>query len=515
MNITKLGIVSNISFNSSYNNLLTFSNINEQFNYFNSKCKFMMYDNFSYLRNEKSTPIRVDIEADELFDCNYIMYQNSNYSNKWFYGFINSVEYRGDGISFIYFSEDIFQSWQFEYNFKKCFVEREHVTDDTRYNNTIPENIETGDLVITSSKNAIPESITGEIGSVNIFVGVTTLPYSDDFGDELKTELNQICSVHNPGFFGGSLNGLYFLDCGNIILQDQNTISGKLNSIMDIYTRSKVSTINAVSMIFLSFPFPSSKFSNTYNIDGIENTYVGYTPSNNKLYCYPYCYEEIISPSGSTILKYENMVSSTSIKCSFTFGPNSSFGIWVDGYSEFTKFGSLNKVSPFPMGSWTFDAWASWVQQNGLSYVIGLASQTIGLGSSIVSMNPFSIASGITGIGQSMAQTMAKTREADKLVGSASSPDFWFATQNIGWYPVIVRKQVKAEYARSIDEYFSRYGYKVNRVKIPNINTRNNFNYVKTNGAIISGNVPEYAINKMCEIMDSGVTFWHNQNIGG
>ena len=507
-------ILKGVPFNSDGENLLTFNSITEQTNYFQSLAKFPVTNDFSYMRKEVNTPIRIDIEADKLYDCNYIMFRNDNYSNKWFYAFINHVEYVADGTSFIYFTDDLYQSWQFDFVFKKCFVEREHVTNDSKYANTVPENLELGDLIITNTKTAAPEGITSVLNfDPHIFIGATNLPYDINHPDlDIKGILEAQCTVIKPGFYSGALNGLYFLDCGSIMLQEQDVIAGKMNSIINIYNTSQY-TIDSISMIFVSPPVTNEKYIDQYDIDPIPNTYSGYTPQNNKLYCYPYTYMSIEGPQGRIDLKYEDFSTSTKIKSGFSFGAKPTYGIWVDNYKEYTEYSVFNAVSPFPVGSWTFSAWTNWVNQNGLSAVLGMVSQTVGLGASIVSLNPTAIAGGIAGIGSSMAKMTEQAKMPDGLKGSAANPDFWFAANN--WIPDLVRRQIKPEYARIIDEYFTRYGYKVNRVKVPNINTRSNFNYVKTIDAIVAGNAPENARNYLAGLLNKGVTFWHTSNIGG
>lgn len=42
---------------------------------------------------------------------------------------------------------DVFQTWQFDFTYLKSFVERKHVTDDTRGKHTILENLEFGEYV--------------------------------------------------------------------------------------------------------------------------------------------------------------------------------------------------------------------------------------------------------------------------------------------------------------------------------------------------------------------------------
>ena len=71
---------------------------------------------------------------------------------------------------------------------------------------------------------------------------------------------------------------------------------------------------------------------------------------------------------------------------------------------------------------------------------------------------------------------------------------------------------IKQEYAKIIDDFFSMYGYKVNEVKIPNITGRQNWNYVKTIDCNLLGDIPQEDMQKLKDIFNSGVTFWHNPN---
>ena len=126
-------------------NQLTFSNINAQTNYFTSLPNLEI-ENCSYQR--KDNIIRWPAHIDSLLNYNYVMYKNNNYSNKWFYAFIEKMEYNNDGLTDITIKQDVFQTWQFDLVYKKMFVEREHVSSDQIGEHTIPEGLETGELVI-------------------------------------------------------------------------------------------------------------------------------------------------------------------------------------------------------------------------------------------------------------------------------------------------------------------------------------------------------------------------------
>lgn len=70
------------------------------------------------------------------------------------------------------------------------------------------------------------------------------------------------------------------------------------------------------------------------------------------------------------------------------------------------------------------------------------------------------------------------------------------------------RKSVSAERAKVIDDYFTMYGYKINRVKTPNIHARKSHTYVKTIGCHIVANLCNEDATKIESIFDNGVTFW-------
>jgi len=103
---------------------LTFTNKNQQFNYF-SNLENLEINRISYQR--KDSVIRYPGHIDSLLEYNYCMYQNDNYSNKWFYAFIVSMEYVNDSMTNIYIKTDVFQTWQFDLIYKQSFIEREMI----------------------------------------------------------------------------------------------------------------------------------------------------------------------------------------------------------------------------------------------------------------------------------------------------------------------------------------------------------------------------------------------------
>ena len=101
----------------------------------------------TYQRHTNNS-IKVNIPADLLFDCNYLMFQNENYGQKWFYAFIDDVEYINNETSVIYYTIDYMQTYMFDFEIGDCFVEREHSQYDNVGDNLINEDFAITDYII-------------------------------------------------------------------------------------------------------------------------------------------------------------------------------------------------------------------------------------------------------------------------------------------------------------------------------------------------------------------------------
>ena len=58
------------------------------------------------------------------------------------------------------------------------------------------------------------------------------------------------------------------------------------------------------------------------------------------------------------------------------------------------------------------------------------------------------------------------------------------------------------------------FGYKINRIKIPT-HSRPHWNFIKTVGCRIRGNLPAMIQAQICDIFDKGVTLWKNGTVIG
>ena len=82
---------------------------------------------------------------------------------------------------------------------------------------------------------------------------------------------------------------------------------------------------------------------------------------------------------------------------------------------------------------------------------------------------------------------------------------------------------IRKEYAKIIDNYFTRCGYKVNRVKLPNMTNRENYNYIQIGeeeNLCYPNNynnlmIPAKALDMINTLFRNGITIWNNhENFG-
>lgn len=192
-------IIKNVPFLSNYQNVIQFSNSTEQQKYFESLPN-MYFPNLTYVRT--TGKLKIAKPREEVMQYNYMMYANTNFSNKIFYAFILNVEYVNPNTSLITFSLDVWQTYQFDLDFRESFVEREHCQRyDSNGNpiiNTIPESLDYGNMY--EVKNVRYSMQSSDLrNQVYWIVFVTTLTYSDEMGTEDREIDNNFAGgVPNP-----------------------------------------------------------------------------------------------------------------------------------------------------------------------------------------------------------------------------------------------------------------------------------------------------------------------------
>ena len=149
---TVVKILKGIELDRDLENTYRFASLSAQQNFFSAteRVKFTL-ENLQYLRTGENS-IKVEKDTASLYDCNYLMFQNTGYKDtsgrtRWFYAFIDRVDYVNEATSEIVYTIDPMQTWLFDFKFADCMVEREHVRDDAIGANIVAEPVTAGQYI--------------------------------------------------------------------------------------------------------------------------------------------------------------------------------------------------------------------------------------------------------------------------------------------------------------------------------------------------------------------------------
>lgn len=540
-------------------NQLTFANAEAQYNYFNSLTKLPV-DDFTYQR--KDGTIRFGANFDEILTYNYVMYQNTEYSDKWFYAFITDMQYVNDNMTMITIKTDVWQTWMFDLSFKPVLIDREHANTDVAGDNLLPEGLELGDYVTNGgvvnfagvggvSMNQYRTVV--EVSQIENYGSDSTLTYQWTSGTHPSTPLlnsvergtvplvipqsysaSNVLKVYDIAGLSESIVNVYMLPSYLIQNTNELTITGDDNNGTSFST-----TVEVPDTKFGTYTIATSTFTKPTSIDG-------YTPVNKKLLTSPFCYFNISNNSGSSLpYAYEDFsTSNVQFKTEGTFGVSGNTKTFPLEYKNISSSENSTDYSitgaKFPVCSWKSDSYTNWLTQNAVNmrtqWTSAIVGGLIGVGSSGLASG-FS-SKGVEGIGfgkgfgigsipagAEMAgnlisvareQHLAKTQAnmvSDQVKGNLNAGDIAWAKYGSPF--TYLPMSIKRQFAECIDQFFSQFGYKCNRVKLPNITGRRNWNYVKTVGCYIDADIPQSDLQEIKNMFDRGVTFWHNPSTFG
>lgn len=504
---TDIYLLANVECDKSYDNVKYFATKNAQHRYMSDKI-VKSFTNQSYGRVNKGT-FRLFCKADDVYQCNYLMFQNTAFGNKWFYAFINSIEYVSNNTCEVRFTIDLFQTWFLDCTVGQCFVEREHVTDDSIGSHTLNEDVPTGEM-ITAIEEQLTEFSKQYTYGVEICISDT----------QLSGIANQPTWFDKPvlsGIFQGSKIGT--TDNSNDLLTFLNNVisAGYQSTIIQIFTIPKIFAPSGTD----------SRVQTTRELPALPAKFGNYTPLNNRLYSSPFVDYVVYAPTGDKMVLHPELFSDYEHRI-VTFSGNQSVTPQIMCIPTNYKItGGTNKTEGYTLnygikGSFLYDAYQAEIASYGVGNIGGnILKWTPRLlssaGSAAQSISPVigaekltydNVSSALSGVGSivgTIGDVLKETHDTSELSGNSGGSVLW--SQQILDTFVQVR-QVREEYARIADNYFSMFGYKVCRLKVPNIATRPSWNFVKCSTVAITGAIPADAEELIMSVLKKGVTFW-------
>lgn len=499
---SKIRILKNCPCDPDYTNTVYFESVANQTSYFMGLTKHKLSG--QYYQRANRNYCRVQLRTENLYDCNYLMFQNTSFGNKWFYAFITDITYINNEVSEIEYTLDDIQTWLFDWTFNACFVERMHSATDEIGDNIVPEPVDIGEYVY----NGTHEPANSKISELVIPVVVIG-----------------VCDVDNDNMLVAD-GKIYDNTYSALKLYAYSyTRVGKINTLINEYKNAPdaVVTIYTAPRCFfnendIDSDAPVSGISAT-PIFGLEidpltsiSTIDGHIVRNKKLFTYPYNFVNVNNGCGQSLaLRYEffdDITPRVNIEGCITqpvqailHPTNYKRSVKPSGTFYHNYMDESLTLGNYPLCSWNVDSWKAWVAQNAIPIGIGVGADLVR-----TVINPHAGMSLVNDVASVVSEGYSASIKADVAKGNLSSGNVNFARSNQTFFHG--RMSVNRQSAQIIDSFFDRFGYAQKRIMYPNMCIRKNWTYIKTLGCTIHGSIPADAERNITKIFDNGVTFW-------
>lgn len=507
---TNIRLLSNVPLDNTYEHSIYFANQTAQINYFMGKTKRNL-TNQSFQRTNRGYA-RVQVPVNDIYDCNYMMFQNTSFGNKWFYAFITSMEYINNEVTEIQFEIDVLQTWYFDYDLGECYIERQHTPTDVIGGNIVPEPVALGEYTLNTYNELEWVSVAGTsppngrlLSNLCVLIAIVDVNASASEG-----------IVYDRIYSGAKIYAFNLDDVTGINNKLSEYIQ-KPDSILAMYMCPATCVKERIETGGTLLPTNTTGAAPLSNADRLLGTEPldGYTPRNKKLYTYPYNFYQVDNGAGNSLaLRYEFFTNRQPVfRLLSTITQPVQASIRPYQYKNIS--GIINteslELASYPMCSWNVDTYKAWAAQNSVPLAI---SMTSGIVQAALSGDVKNVVGNVLGsITNIMQQNYTASIQADMCKGNQNNGGVNSAAGRQAFYGA--RVSITGDMAARIDNFFDYFGYQINKLQVPNRNARRYWTYLKTATCVLTGSVPNDDSSKIVQIYNQGITWWNNgDNIG-
>lgn len=517
---------------------------------------YASYDEQSYSRPTRDS-VKIQDTADRLYKCQYMRFKNGNaFNGQWIYAFVLAVEYINNNTCQVFYAIDDMVTWFPQCSLRECFVEREIPETDNLFENLVPENLETGDYTAVSEESydlndsALVILSAKEPKLTSTPSVVWEYPEYNSYIDGCINDV--FCPLWVRVF---DINNATDMDLFYLILQ-ACVNSGQTDNLVNI---QYVPKFCIQKMKNEDAPYESVHYATDekrYRMSMVMGDYQDrYTPKNKKLFTYPYSCLIVSNQQGQVkLFKWEDFTNTDTVvgnvavkfKLFGTFYSNPCVTVVPEGYKGIlgANYDYSINLTNFPPAPWICDTFRAYLAQNRASIATSLLSDVVGsvasgvigfgggqitnaLGNAMQFQNSNSIMgqyysmsgnkemasavanntiSGVGGILGTMSKIADHSALPNRVSNLSNNDAFNLIAHNNE--VVFIETSIEGQMARTIDNFFSMFGYAQHKVKIPNTHSRPIWNYTKTQGCVVVGDVPASALRNISTIFDRGIRFW-------
>jgi hypothetical protein len=492
----------NTPFSSSQDKLLKFSSLTEQQNYMDSKVVKLL-EGCKYQREGENEYIDIAYSMDSLYNCNYVRYQNSHVSNRYFYAFIIKMEWKSSSVTRLYIKMDSYQTFQFDFTLNQSFIDRK--TFITDYYNTLADTPTTGDLKVVFEHE---EELHG-----NYFILFNADPTKDD------------CSSSSANF---PTIGNYTLPCYMCLCQTASEVSQIIQAVSNKGRADRIqacyySPYTGENAITGTGAYPKGDLNISSDLNLVSqvsptalrqtvNIAITYNMQFKKELCYPYAKLEVVDRITGKSIELDLSKFNDPFNPSFyllgSVSDSPEYKIipleYNGAYYSIENALVIEPSSELPIFS---NSYAKYMKNNSTANMISGVLAGAGAVGSILSGNVAGAVSSFGSIAQIVnADSVAKSQpnQVSNIKGDASeylnyNPSIYFRL-----------KVMDSNHMDIARKYWNCYGYPERKIDYIGYNENKSFNFVKTVSANITSNgIPNEYVEDLQNIFDKGVTIWN------
>lgn len=488
--------------------------------YFNSQAGIIGYlsgkalisrSEYSYQRADDRQFINLDCDYYEALKCDALYWKNAGHSEKYIVGLITEVAFINPNCTRVYFEVDPYSTFCGDITFQACYVEREHVLDDWNAGAPNWENI------------GPPEAFDGT-------PCIVTQSYDYKLDPNMFIVLTAYDASGEPNFVGTVQSGIY---SGLNMLQFFN--SAAVDEYLTTVAKAPNAELNGIAGI-ISVPSIMTT-DEVFTATNIASPWVSEKKYNNaKVYSSQFCMFRMESITGEGKNYLPELVGQEKIGLpviTVNGKANISGGIGGVAFMVNRYKGVDNNleeafvVSDIPQGVWVGNNYVDNGIKNSCTQISGALGMfsgiirggatgaAVGAAAGPVGASVGGVVGAIAGAASPLISTTAAMADANKQSAKLSGQ----ATANanlacgLGAYRVSFRwYRSTTPVMESADAYFDRFGYRINKIKVPNTHGRPRWNFVKTSEAHIAGDIPANYRQAIENMLNNGVTFWNTAN---
>lgn len=494
------------------------------------------YEHINIIRRDSDLILKGVNE--DLTQCNYLMYQNADISNKWYFAFIDNVRYNSLNSVIISHTIDVWQTYQFDITYYKNLILRAHVAKsaDTVGRWLAPEPISVAPEFerkhnVFNDLSWTPQYV---LHSTSVF-NPNTKKYEykgNGTGASLSAEYGIF--VDNDDDVQTVVKNYGKLSAADALKSnDDDEYSNWISDLLTGQTIDKaVKLISTTSISQLQdhrneliglYAIPAWVHSGTnkYATNNIKKKDVtttlptttlacGYTPRNKKMLsslCKAYLF---YNENGFKLpLKPELFTSNTPVfTVKATELSTNGFLLQIGSYADYTA--KTNKISYNCENRLGYDA------NTGLDKVLNTLTSSVGVVNAVGSVASQAFAGNVGGAVQGAVGAVQQSINMIDALGQRGvnigvSGDIMSITEKRAM-PVFADVSPTEAQCRYIDDYLDVYGYAINEIgKISTyMKNRSNWNYIQVANCNIKVSAPNDDFNKLKQMFESGVTIWHS-----